>query len=298
MIEIVKGRRLSVGLGNSLVIYQKPANKSQPSTAATSTITLATMVRSDVAVKSFEFGIATVYAPNIAACWVSFFSAVIVSRRSKTDSFSGWLECDLWSLEGVGSGIRGLGRCESSLIDLMARHDLVDRFCLDHPRRKICAWLDTSSSVRARSNLYKVFVRRADTNSVTCPTFHHVAWTDNRLVRVSLRLANGPSLAGYGKFNTSLLEIRDSRYQFESLVQLSRITLRIRTKNMGKLFKGGKTFQTHRNKLTIEIEVIIWRLLLSYRTIPHAGRQESPSTLTRRKIRVQLTMSYSTNEKV
>ena len=40
------------------------------------------------------------------------------------------------------------------------------------------------------------------------------------------------------------------------------------------------------------------RLLLSYRTIPHAGRLESPSVLIGRQIRAQLTMSYSTNEKM
>ena len=46
-----------------------------------------------------------------------------------------------------------------------------------------------------------------------------IAWTDHKLVRVSLRLANRPSLAGYWKFNTSLLEIRDFRDRLESLIQ-------------------------------------------------------------------------------
>ena len=54
---------------------------------------------------------------------------------------------------------------------------------------------------------------------VSCPTFHLIAWTDHKLVRVSLRLANRPSLAGYWKFNTSLLEIRDFRDRLESLIQ-------------------------------------------------------------------------------
>ena len=40
------------------------------------------------------------------------------------------------------------------------------------------------------------------------------------------------------------------------------------------------------------------KAVLSYHTIPHAGRQESPSALMRRKIRALLTVSYSTNEKV
>ena len=49
--------------------------------------------------------------------------------------------------------------------------------------------------------------------------FHLIAWTDNKLVKVSLRLANRPSLAGYWKFNTSLLEIRDFRDRLESLIK-------------------------------------------------------------------------------
>ena len=46
-----------------------------------------------------------------------------------------------------------------------------------------------------------------------------LAWTDHTLVRVSMRLVNWPRLAGYRKFNTSLLEIRDSRNRLESVVQ-------------------------------------------------------------------------------
>ena len=46
-----------------------------------------------------------------------------------------------------------------------------------------------------------------------------IAWNDHKLVRVSLRLANRPSLAGYWKFNTSLLEIRDFRERLESLIK-------------------------------------------------------------------------------
>ena len=35
-------------------------------------------------------------------------------------------------IDKVGRGARRDGRCESSLINLMARHDLVDGFRLDH----------------------------------------------------------------------------------------------------------------------------------------------------------------------
>ena len=99
----------------------------------------------------------------------------------------------------------------------MARHDLEDRFRLDHPEREIWTWQDSSPSTNAGSNLIRVLVRWAD--FVSCPTFLLIALTDHKLVRVSLRLANRPILAGYWKFNTSLLEIRDSRDQLEYLIK-------------------------------------------------------------------------------
>ena len=44
-----------------------------------------------------------------------------------------------------------------------------------------------------------------------------------------------------------------------------------------------------------KIEVFLPKLLLSYRTIPHAGKLESQSDLMGRQIRAPLTMSYSKN---
>ena len=67
--------------------------------------------------------------------------------------------------------------------------------------------------------IWTVLVRSADTDFVTCPMFHFIWQTDHRFVRVSLRLANRPSLVGYWKLNTSLLEIRDFRDWLESLIQ-------------------------------------------------------------------------------
>ena len=88
----------------------------------------------------------------------------------------------------------------------MVRHNLVDRFHLDHPEREMWMWLDNSPSVHTTSYLDRR-VRRADTDFVTCPLFNYGAW----LVKFSLQLANRPSLVDYWKFNTSLLEIQDFR---------------------------------------------------------------------------------------
>ena len=68
-------------------------------------------------------------------------------------------------------------------------------------------------------DLDRVLVRRADSDFITCPTFHWLVPADRKLVRVSLKLANRPSLAGYWKFNTSLLEIRDTRERLETLIK-------------------------------------------------------------------------------
>ena len=122
-------------------------------------------------------------------------------------------------IDKVGRGASRAGRCESSLVGFVTRHGLVDRFRLNHPGREMWTWLDSSPSAKVGSYLDRVLVRRADIDFVSCPTFHLIAWTDHKLVRVSLRLANRPSLAGYWKFNTSLLEIRDFRDRLESLIQ-------------------------------------------------------------------------------
>ena len=122
-------------------------------------------------------------------------------------------------IDKVGRGASRLGRCDSSLVGLINRHDLVDRFRLDHPGREMWTWLDRSPSAKVAFYLDRVLVKRADIDFVSCPTFQLIAWTDHKLVRVSLRLANRPRLAGYWKFNTSLLEIRDFRDRLESLIK-------------------------------------------------------------------------------
>ena len=62
-------------------------------------------------------------------------------------------------------------------------------------------------------------MRSPDSDFVSCPTFHLIAWTDHKLVWASLRLANWPSLDGYWKFNTSLLEKQGFRDRLESLIK-------------------------------------------------------------------------------
>ena len=179
------------------------------------------LVVADVAVKSFKFRLVAVYASNIAAERVSFFCrlAPFLDDTKRIVLMGDWNAILDPKIDKVGRGASRLGRCESSLVGFMTRHDLVDRFHLVHPGREKWTWLDSSPSAKAGSYLDRVLARRADIDFVSCPTFHLIAWTDHKLVRVSLRLANRPSLAGYWKLNTSLLEIRDFRDRLESLIK-------------------------------------------------------------------------------
>ena len=180
----------------------------------------ARLVVADVAVKSFKFRLVAVYASNIAAERVSFFRrlAPFLDDTKRVVLMGDWNAILDPKIDKVSRGASHAGRCDSSLVGFVTRHGLVDRFCLDHPGREMWTWLDSSPSAKVGSYLDRVLVRRADIDFVSCPTFHLIAWTDHRLLRVSLRLANRPSLAGYWKFNTSLLEIRDFRDRLESLI--------------------------------------------------------------------------------
>ena len=179
------------------------------------------LVVADVAVKSFKFRLVAVYAPNIVVERVSFFRrlAPFLDDTKRLVLMGDWNAILDPKIDKVGRGASSAGRCESSLAGLMTRHDLVDRFRLDHPGREMWTWLESSPSAKVGTYLDRVLVRRADIDFVSCPTFHLIAWTDHKLVSVSLRLADRPSLAGYWKFNTSLLEIRDFRERLESLIK-------------------------------------------------------------------------------
>ena len=178
------------------------------------------LVVADVAVKSFNFRLLAVYASNITAVRVSFFRrlAPFLDDTKRLVLMGDWNAILDPKIDKVGRGASRLGRYESSL-GFMTRHGLVDRFRLDHPGREKWTWLYSSPSAKVGSYLDRVLVRRADIDFVSCPTFHLVAWTDHKLVSVSLRLANRPSLASYWKFNIFLLEIRDFRDRLESLIR-------------------------------------------------------------------------------
>ena len=56
-------------------------------------------------------------------------------------------------IDKVGRGASRLGVFENRLVDLMTRHDLVDRFRLVHPGKEMKAWIDSSPSAKVGSYL-------------------------------------------------------------------------------------------------------------------------------------------------
>ena len=176
----------------------------------------------DVAVKTFEFRIAVVYAPSSAA------ERRLLLRRlgpflddpKRTVLAGDWNAILDPKIDRASRGASGTVRCDSALSGFLTEFDLIDRYRLDHPGREMWTLIgNRTPSGQTRSYLDRVLVRSADSDLVTCPTFHWIGPTDHKLVRVSLRLANRPSLASYWKFNSSLLEIWDFWVPLEKLIQ-------------------------------------------------------------------------------
>ena len=93
----------------------------------------------DVAVKSFKFRVVAVYAPNTTVKRVSFFHwlAPFLDDPKWLVLMGDWNVILDPKIDKVGQGASRLGRCENSQVDFMARHDLIDRIRLDHPRREM-----------------------------------------------------------------------------------------------------------------------------------------------------------------
>ena len=177
----------------------------------------------DVAVKTFEFRIAVVHVPNSAAKRRSFLRRLgsFLDASRQTVLVRDWNAILDLNIDKAGQGASSWARCDSGLSDLLTEFDLVDRYRLDHPGREMWTWIGSSPSGQVRSYLDRVLVSRADSDLVACPMFHWLGRSDHKLVRVSLRLVNRPSLTSYWKFNTSLLEIWDFRMRLENLIQRS-----------------------------------------------------------------------------
>ena len=102
------------------------------------------LVVADVGIKSFKFRLVMVNAPNVAVERVSIFRrlAPFLDNSKRLVLMGDWNAILDPKIDKVRRGARRLGRCESSLVGLMTRQNLVDRFRLDHPGREMWTWLD------------------------------------------------------------------------------------------------------------------------------------------------------------
>ena len=93
------------------------------------------LIVADVTVKSFEFQVVVVYAPNIAAERRSFFRWLgpFLDDSNRLALVADWNVIFEPKIDKARQDASGSDRCESSLIDLVSEHNLVDRFRLDHP---------------------------------------------------------------------------------------------------------------------------------------------------------------------
>ena len=109
------------------------------------------LVVANVAVKSFN-------ASNIAVERISFFCRLVLflDDTKQLVLMGDWNAILDPKIDKVGQRARRLGRCDSSLVGLMTRHNLVDRFHLDHPGREMWMWLDSSPSAKVGSYLDRV----------------------------------------------------------------------------------------------------------------------------------------------
>ena len=91
------------------------------------------LVVADVAIKSFKFRVVVVYAPHIVAERVSFYwrLAPFLNDPKWIVLMGDWNTILDPKIDRIIRGARRSGRCKSSLIDFMARHNLVNRFHLD-----------------------------------------------------------------------------------------------------------------------------------------------------------------------
>ena len=97
------------------------------------------LVVADNAVKGFEFRVVAVYALNSVGERCSFFRRLkpFLDDPKRIILVGDWNAILDPKIDKARWGASGSDRYESSLINLMVQHDLVDRFRLDRPERNM-----------------------------------------------------------------------------------------------------------------------------------------------------------------
>ena len=112
----------------------------------------------DYADKSFKFRVVYVYALNITAERCSFFwwFEPFLDDSKQLILVGDWNAILEPKIDKAGRGASRLDRYKSSLIDLLAEHNLVVKFRLDHPGQEMWMWLDNLLSGQVCTYLDRV----------------------------------------------------------------------------------------------------------------------------------------------
>ena len=175
----------------------------------------------DIAVRGHEFRVVAVYAPNVAAERRVFLSQIesFLTDLKQLVLVGDW-NAILDPKLDRGAGSSGpVGKFDRGLLDFVGKFDLVDRYRLDNPGEEQWTWTHSSPSVTYASYIDRMFVRRADPDIISCPSFKYLGHSDHKLVLARLQLGTRTSLASYWKCNSSVLESEDFRKKLEGFIQ-------------------------------------------------------------------------------
>ena len=116
------------------------------------------MVVVDVDVKTFEFRVVAVYAPSATGERRFFFRWLepFLDDSKWVVLVGDWNAILDPKIDKDGRGVRGSGRCESSLIDFLTEFNLIDRFRLDHLGREMWTWIGKLPSYQVQIYLDSV----------------------------------------------------------------------------------------------------------------------------------------------
>ena len=175
------------------------------------------LVVADVTIGSHTCRVVAVYAPNIEGERNCFFRRLepYLDCPHRLVAMGDWNAILDPNLDKGGRGARTGRRCERSLINLLERSGLVDRYRIDHPGREMWTWAQNTPPVR--TYLDRVLVRRADVAFISCPRFEFIAYHgfDHKMFVAKVHLEDTPRMAGYWKFNLSHLGREDFRHQLD-----------------------------------------------------------------------------------
>ena len=174
------------------------------------------LVVADVAVKSFNIRLVAVYAPNISVERASFFRrlAPFLDDTKRLALMGDWNAILDPKIDKSGGELEGWEGVKADLLpswlvmvwstgsDWITQGGRCGRGLIAHPLPK---WVPTWTEYWLEELIATSLVVTRS--------------TDHKLVSVSLRLANRPCLAGYWKFNPSLLEIQDFLEPLESMIK-------------------------------------------------------------------------------